>query len=436
MSMSAAFTTSGPLVTSRRPWARLSLRLWHRLLSAGRGDVAEFRGWERAIQWRAYTTPQERRLAVRRTVKLPLRAVREARADVQAFGSEVTAATGVSRRRQLLQLWWLKVRYGIKGRSYLAFQLYRPDRWRRAGEYVQEGEFNRVGRYMRAHLWRDAAETFWGRRRFEQLCREHAIPTVPTLVEFAEGRISETTLPDGVLPPCDLFSKPTESTGGEGAARWLYDGRGGYTGRDGRTRTSAELLEELAELSRQPGPKSDEPRSVLLKECVRNHASLLPLTPGGLCTARIETYRLPGGTPRYLLGVYKMPANDAAADNFRFGGVIAPIDEATGRLGPGVFKVGKLLTTVTDHPTTGTRIEGHQLPWWREAVDLVLRAHAVIPVIGLVGWDVALRDDGPVIIEGNSIPSAELAQEASGVPLGATPLMACLNAHLRSHMQG
>ena len=62
----------------------------------------------------------------------------------------------------------------------------------------------------------------------------------------------------------DLFSD-------EGAARWLYDGRGGYVGRDGATRTAHQLLAELATASRQPGPKSDVPRSVLLKECVRNH---------------------------------------------------------------------------------------------------------------------------------------------------------------------
>lgn len=429
-----AVSSSGATTPSGRTRPRLALRLWRRLLSVGGDEVAELRGWERMIRWRGHASTYEKRRAVIAAVKLPLRAVREAIADVRAFGDEVTAATGSSRRRQLVQLWWLKVRYGITGRSYVTFQLYRDERRRQSGWYIQEMEFVRVGRYLTANIWTETQRTFWGRRRFESLCREHAIPTVTTLMEFRDGRVSETALDEGVLPPRDLFSKPTESTRGEGAARWLYDGQGGYVGRDGRTRTAAELLAELAELSTQPGPKSDSARSVLLKECIRNHRDLLPLTPGGLCTVRVQTYRFPDQAPQFLLAVYKMPADDSPADNFHFGGVAAPVDGETGRLGPAVFKVGQLLTTVTHHPTTGARIEGHQLPWWREAVALALRAHAVLPPIGVVGWDVALLDDGPVIIEGNSIPSAELAQEASGVPLGATPLIACLNAYLRRHM--
>ena len=434
MSTNAALAAPDSTASPGRRRSRLALRIWHRLLSAGSDDVAELRGWDRLSLWRSYRSARERRRAVVATLKLPLRAVREALADVRAFGAEVAAAAGVSRRRQLAQLWWLKVRYGITGTTYIALQLYRDDRRRRAGRYVQVSELVRVGRYLNARLSPGAEHTFWDRRPFEALCREHNIRTVPTLLEIADGRATDSAMASEELPPCDLFSKPTESYGGEGAARWLYDGQGGYVGRDGRTRTAAGLWAELSELSRQPGPKGEGPRAILVKPCVRNHQALLPLTPGGLCTARMHTCRYPGAAPQFLLGVYKMPVDDSPADNFRFGGVAAPIDAATGRLGPAVFKVGSLLTTVTHHPSTGARIEGVELPWWREAVTLAVRAHAVLPAFAMVGWDVALLEDGPAIIEGNSLPSALLAQEASGTPLGDTALIACLNAHLRRLM--
>jgi glutathione synthase/RimK-type ligase-like ATP-grasp enzyme len=72
------------------------------------------------------------------------------------------------------------------------------------------------------------------------------------------------------------------------------------------------------------------------------------------------------------------------------------------------------------HPMTGERIEGFQLPFWKESVELALRAHETLPTIALVGWDIALTAEGPVIIEGNSTPGAKSPQITHKKPWGAT----------------
>ena len=74
-----------------------------------------------------------------------------------------------------------------------------------------------------------------------------------------------------------------------------------------------------------------------------------------------------------------------------------------GRLGP-LRTPGPGAVSLVDHPTLpgwGTRIEGIELPMWDEALEL---AHAAMPHFlpnRSIGWDVAITDRGPVIVEAN-----------------------------------
>jgi hypothetical protein len=415
------------------PRNRTALRLWRRLLSAGSGEVAELRGWERVINWHNPQLPPYQRYSVRRFVKLPARAAREAVADVRRFGDEVTAEGGVSRARQLWQLWWLKVRHGLGPQAYLDFRLYRPDRWRRAGEYVALPEFARVMRHLIAHAPDTDAWMLRDKRRFDAWCREHDFPTVSTLVEWQDGEVVDSSLAGGVLPQRDLFSKPADSTGGYGTSRWLYDGRGGYVGADGRARRPDELYAELAQLSQTlPRRYGRMSRRILLQRHLYNHPSLAPFTRGALSTVRIVTYRFPDAAPQLLFGACRMPIGDAPADNFHYGGVVAPVDPTGALLGPAIRRRGAVIVDVERHPDTGAEIAGFRLPFWDEAVALVLRAHGTLRRVTVVGWDVALTEDGPLLVEGNMISDPDIAQAPTGVPLGATPLVRCLNAHLRA----
>ena len=420
-------TTSADAALTRRPASRTALRLWRRLLSAGRGEVAELRGWDRLITWHKQATPRERWLAVKRFLKLPARAARQSLADVRTFGREVAEQAGVPRSRQFVQLWWLRVRHGLDAQAYIDYQLYRPERWRRAGEYIGDKEFFRVGRFIRDQRAEREGRVLFDKRLFDAWCRENDLPTVPSLLEIEDGEVTYSVLGDNTLPRCDLFSKPSDGTNGRHTHRWLYDGAGGYVGADGRTRQAAELLDELATMSRTL-PRS---RRILLQYCLRNHHALIPLTSGALSTVRIQTYRWPGGDAALLFAAYRMPVGTAPADNFHYGGIIAPVDPSTGTLGQALRRRGKVLFPIERHPDTGALIEGHRIPCWDESVRLALRAHDTIGRMAAVGWDIAVLEDGPVLVEGNSSPNPDIGQATTGVPLGRTPFVGCLNAYLR-----
>ncbi|HEU4630923.1 MAG TPA: sugar-transfer associated ATP-grasp domain-containing protein [Gemmatimonadaceae bacterium] len=422
-------------------WARLGLRLWHRLLTPGwlrPTPAARLRGWERVLRWRAAHTRAQRRRLLERAAWTPVRAWRQAGEAVAAFGAEVQAVSGVPPRGQRRQLWWLAVKRGLNTQSYLDFQLYRPDRRARASAYLQELEHTRVARWLSRQRDDGLAETFRGKARFSEWCRAHGLPGVPVLLEFDHGELVASRLPGdpaSSLPRGDLFSKPNDATGGHGTERWRYvsdHGDGGWMARDGRIRSAAALLEELARTSLTlPLRDFRRSRRMLLQPCLRNHRDLLPLTPGALCTLRILTFRMPGERARVLLAAYRMAVGDAPADNFHFGGIITSVDLATGRLGVALRRQGHVLVPVERHPDTGTPIGGFPLPCWQQAVSLAERALDAAPGLPAVGWDVAITDDGPVLVEGNLASNPDIAQAPTGIPLSDTPYPAALEAHLR-----
>lgn len=66
--------------------------------------------------------------------------------------------------------------------------------------------------------------------------------------------------------------------------------------------------------------------------------------------------------------------------------------------------------TYVTHPDTGTVIKGMKLPFIPEAREMVKKAALLVPEVRYIGWDVAITQDGPVLIEGNFYPSYGLTQ--------------------------
>ena len=62
------------------------------------------------------------------------------------------------------------------------------------------------------------------------------------------------------------------------------------------------------------------------------------------------------------------------------------------------------------HPLTGYRFDGFQIPNFEIVKKTVLEAALVNPNIHVVGWDVAVTEDGCTFIEGNRRPGFDLVQ--------------------------
>ena len=88
-------------------------------------------------------------------------------------------------------------------------------------------------------------------------------------------------------------------------------------------------------------------------------------------------------------------------DNVGYGGICAMIDPENGEIYQPETIVDHVYYPCPTHPDTGTVIGGRLIPCWDEAKKLVLDISRYMPEMEYLGYDVAITEDGPQIIEIN-----------------------------------
>ncbi|WP_431860916.1 sugar-transfer associated ATP-grasp domain-containing protein [Micrococcus terreus] len=142
----------------------------------------------------------------------------------------------------------------------------------------------------------------------------------------------------------------------------------------------------------------------LVQELLEPHSLVSKIFPDALNVLRVVAIRPQLGEPALVVSAIQRFATslNAPKDTFGDGGLLVDVDSSTGKLGTvvGVPKGRRMV--MNSHPDTKEQISGLVLPYFREACDLVLSAMDVWPNARFVGWDVALTNRGPVLIEGNA----------------------------------
>ena len=152
----------------------------------------------------------------------------------------------------------------------------------------------------------------------------------------------------------------------------------------------------------------------IVEDKVIQHPAIAALCPTSVNTIRVAT--LLGDKKEGIVYAYIRIGNGKVMDNVDCGGMAAPVDIETGVIaGVGANKAGE---TYEIHPMTGTKIPGTQIPYWEDVKTMCLNAMHVVPQVRFVAWDVAITEDGPIFIEGNSFPSHAIPQFAAHFPDG------------------
>lgn len=151
----------------------------------------------------------------------------------------------------------------------------------------------------------------------------------------------------------------------------------------------------------------------LIEEQIIQHPKMNLLCDSSVNTLRIATISsytqdvTPDG--KHLDIAYaavRVGGGTSVVDNFHSGGMVAAIDMDTGVvITHAADAEGRCYVT---HPVTGTVFKNFEIPYFAEAIDLVRDACITSKIEGYIGWDIAISEAGPVLVEVNHNPGAML----------------------------
>jgi hypothetical protein len=230
--------------------------------------------------------------------------------------------------------------------------------------------------------------------RFYERCAEHGLRHPHVVATVVRGVVHRAER----LDDRPLLLKPARGEGGRGVR--LLD--------PGEVDSQARLQAQCRRLR----------GAWLVQHRVVPHESLRDIALAALPTARITTILDESGSPEVVNAVLRIPSDPAACvDNMKAGGLLSPVELATGTLGLACKGYGG--GDHATHPVTGAAIPGRVLPDWAAAKALVIDAHArAFADYVLIGWDVGFAPDGPILIEGNAKPGVLMPQRAGRRGLG------------------
>lgn len=160
-----------------------------------------------------------------------------------------------------------------------------------------------------------------------------------------------------------------------------------------------------------------------IEDLILQHPALEKLYPNAVNSMRIITILDNWGKPHCVYIVQKMGYNGRIVDN---NGLFTPVDPETGRIKYPAHSGDTTLGIIyEEHPETHVHLQGYQIPYVKEAVEMCLKASLVVPQVRYIGWDVAVTEKGPVIIEGNTFNAHDFWQLPPHTPdgIGMLPLI-------------
>ncbi|NRB84490.1 MAG: hypothetical protein HRU49_12055 [Winogradskyella sp.] len=152
----------------------------------------------------------------------------------------------------------------------------------------------------------------------------------------------------------------------------------------------------------------------IASEVIKQHSDIDRIHPNCINTLRLVTLIKEDETTEIISAFMRFGVGNSDVDNASSGGFFAGININEGTL----KKKGHFLpqfggAEIYVHPDSGFPLQGFKIPYYKEACEAVLGAVKVIPD-RLIGWDVAISIDGPLIIEANSQPHMQMSNIAHG----------------------
>lgn len=147
---------------------------------------------------------------------------------------------------------------------------------------------------------------------------------------------------------------------------------------------------------------------------LNQHENINKLNPKSINTIRICTTNNKDSIQILCSGLRVGTNKSQNVDNWARGGIYIPIND-NGKLYKYGFYKPQYGIKTDKHPDTKVTFEDYKIPYYEEVKKLVTQAHKKLYGIHSIGFDVAITDEGPVLIEGNDNWEISLMQARKGL---------------------
>lgn len=153
-------------------------------------------------------------------------------------------------------------------------------------------------------------------------------------------------------------------------------------------------------------------RSILLKgfwtvqKEIIQHPDLARFNPHAVNTLRIITI-LNNYKPEFFASFVRLSIGNSIVDNWDSGSLAIGIDSETGTMQEVAYYKPKngIMQECYEHPESRLPFKDFRIPFYFETMQMCLKAHEYFYGTFIIGWDVAITETGPVILEANCRPT-------------------------------
>ena len=223
-------------------------------------------------------------------------------------------------------------------------------------------------------------------------------PVVKDIARYRNGNLLDTnlyaTLEELVEDRIHIFIKPIDAKKGEGIMS--IDRMGTDCVVNGKEVDINNLVKSIKDFSFE--------HELIIQDKVVQHPSISDLHKESINTLRVVTINhLHSSLPNdvvYVGAELRVGCGNSHTDNISAGGIKIGVDD-NGLLQKYGFYRKPYGTKTTIHPDSKIVFENYRIPFFVEALNMCKSFHAKLKEIHIIGWDVAITENGPLFIEGN-----------------------------------
>ncbi|WP_448565133.1 sugar-transfer associated ATP-grasp domain-containing protein [Thalassotalea ganghwensis] len=149
-----------------------------------------------------------------------------------------------------------------------------------------------------------------------------------------------------------------------------------------------------------------ESEGLLFESYIEQSEAYSAFNPTSVNTVRAWVLQT-GESIEVIGGNFRVGRKGSLTDNGDSGGIICPINPQTGILGAGLLTSDPFRENFTEHPDNGAKLDGVRLPEWEKIVSFSCETLRKLPNTKFAGLDVAMSQNGPILIEVNVTPDKD-----------------------------